>query len=227
VVAESAAAAVYELFLAEMIVRVARAKAPRSWQWVVGAGLSPLTPYNFGCYRRTGHLVKLLREQPSGWFNQPWLQEVASALSTAVWMLQERTRSGDPSRWQWGEVRPLMLHHPLSRAGSMGQTLGKVFNLGPVPCGGDADVINQAAVLPLLPLAPADNIPSLRAVIDVGAWPNSRFVLPGGQSGNPLSPHYADQFALWQIGEGVPIAFTLEEIKAAAVQTLELGRGTG
>ena len=94
-----------------------------------------------------------------------------------------------------------------------------------MPWGGDADVINQGAVLPLAPLEPTDNIPSLRAVFDVGAWHNSRFVLPGGQSGNPLSPHYDDQFALWLRGEGTAIAFTPEEVKAAAVQTLELGRG--
>lgn len=100
--------------------------------------------------------------------------------------------------------------------------MGRVFNLGPVPCGGDADVINQAAVLPLAPLAPADNIASMRMVIDVGQWANSRWVLPGGQSGNPLSPHYADQFALWRRGEGVPIAFTADEMRAAAGATLEL-----
>jgi penicillin amidase len=100
--------------------------------------------------------------------------------------------------------------------------MGRVFNLGPVPCGGDADVINQAAVLPLAPLAPADNVPSLRAVIDVGRWSESRFVLPGGQSGNPLSEHYGDLLPLWRRGEGVPIAFTAQEMRAAAVRTLEL-----
>jgi penicillin amidase len=91
-----------------------------------------------------------------------------------------------------------------------------------VPCGGDADTINQAAMLPLAPAAPADNIASLRAVFDVGAWANSRFVLPGGQSGNPLSPHYADQWPLWRRGEGVPIPFTDDEVRQAAVQALEL-----
>jgi penicillin amidase len=218
----SPAAAVYELFVAEMIVRVARAKAPRSWEWVVGGGMSPITPYNFGCYRRTGNLVKLLREQPAGWFPRPWPEEAASALGAAIDILKTRTGSEDSSKWAWGAVRPLVLHHPLSHRGAMGRALGKVFNLGPVPCGGDADVINQGAVLPLLPLAPTDNIPSLRAIFDVGAWHNSRFVLPGGQSGNPMSPHYGDLFELWQRGEGVPIAFTAEEMKAAAVQTLEL-----
>ncbi len=222
VIADSPAASVYELFVAEMIVRVARAKAPRSWRWVVGAGLSAITPYNFGCYRRTGHLVKSLREQPAGWFDRPWPEEVASALAEAVRTLETRTGQRDPARWAWGTVRPLVMHHPMSRRGILGRALGMVFNLGPVPGGGDADVINQGAVLPLMPLAPADNLPSLRAVFDVGAWQNSRFVLPGGQSGNPLSPHYGDLFELWRRGDGVPIAFTAEEVKAAAVQTLEL-----
>jgi penicillin amidase len=222
VVADSPAAAVYELFLAEMIVRVARARAPRSWRWVVGAGLSPLTPYNFGSYRRTGHLVRLLREQPAGWFARTWPEELASALAQAVQRLAKQTTSKDPSRWAWGAVRVLVMHHPMARAGALGKALGRVFNLGPVPCGADADVINQAAVLPYAPLAPADNMPSLRAVFDVGAWQNSRFVLPGGQSGNPLSPHYGDLFELWQRGEGLPIAFTAEEMKAAAVQALDL-----
>ncbi len=38
-----------------LVRRVAKAHAPKSWEWVVGKGLSPLTPYNFGCYRRTAH----------------------------------------------------------------------------------------------------------------------------------------------------------------------------
>jgi penicillin amidase len=62
--------------------------------------------------------------------------------------------------------------------------------------------------------------------MDVGAWGNSRFILPGGQSGNPFSPHYADQFALWQRGEGVAIAWTAEEVKNATCTTLELAPST-
>jgi penicillin amidase len=221
VAAESQAVAVYELFLAEMIVRVARAKAAKSWRWIVGGGLSPVTPYNFGCFRRTGHLVRLLREQPPGWFALPWPEVIADALNHAAFQVM-----GAANRRRgcaWGKLRPLVMYHPLSKApGRRGRTMAAIFNLGPVPCGGDCDVINQAAAMPFDPLAPSDNIPSLRVVMDVGAWHNSRFVLPGGQSGNPLSPHYADLFTLWQKGEGVPIAFTPEEVKAATVQTLEL-----
>ena len=45
---------------------------------------------------------------------------------------------------------------------------------------------------------------------------------PPGQSGNPLSPHYADQFPLWQEGKGLAIAWSEEEVRRAARQTLRL-----
>jgi penicillin amidase len=217
VTVESPAAAVYELFLTEMFGRVARAKAPRAYPWILGQTLGSLTSYNFFCYRRTAHLARLLRDRPAGWWARAWPDEVADALAAVVRRLRSR-RGREPGRWAWGRLRPLVMHHRMGRNG----LLRRVFNLGPIPFGGDADTINQAAVLPLDPLAPADNIASVRVVLDVGAWHNSRFALPGGQSGNPLSPHYDDQFALWQQGEGVPIAWTDDEVCRATRDTLEL-----
>jgi penicillin amidase len=214
---ESTAAAVYELFLAEMIRRVAQTKAPRSADYAMGGRVSPLAAYNFFCYRRTGHLARLLRLQPKGWFSRSWPDEVADSLAAAVRLLRSR-HGADSSSWGWGHIRPLTMHHPLGR----GWLLSRIFNLDPVPYGGDADVINQGAALPLDPLGNVDNIASIRLVIDVGDWSASRFALPGGQSGNPLSPHYDDLFTLWLRGEGVAIPWTPDEVRAAARQTLEL-----
>ncbi|HEY7310802.1 MAG TPA: penicillin acylase family protein [Gemmataceae bacterium] len=215
--ADSPAAAVYELFLSEMGGRAARTKAPRSFAAALGEPFGPITPYNFLCYRRTGHLARLLREQPAGWFSRSWPEETADALAAVIRRLRSRHGS-DPAGWAFGRLRPLILRHPLGRK----SWLASIFNLGPIPFGGDADTINQGAVLPLDPLAPVDNIASLRMAVDVGGWSNSRFSLPGGQSGNPLSPHYDDLFPLWQRGEGVPIAWTEQEIRQSARETLEL-----
>jgi penicillin amidase len=214
---DSVAASVYELFLTEMVGRVAKAKAPHSFAWALGQGVSRLMDHNFFCFRRTGHLVRLLRAQPPNWFKRSWLDEVAEALAAVVRDLQA-VHGPDPARWAWGRLRVLRMRHPLGGR----RWLHRVFNLGPIPCGGDTDTINQATVLPLEPTADCKNIASLRVVIDVGAWHNSRFVLPGGQSGNPFSPHYGDLFPLWQRGEGVPIAWTPDEVRAATVATLEL-----
>ena len=41
---------------------------------------------------------------------------------------------------------------------------------------------------------------SLRFIADLASPRSSEFVLPSGQSGHPLSPHYADQTELWLSG---------------------------
>ncbi|MDE2822775.1 MAG: penicillin acylase family protein, partial [Chloroflexota bacterium] len=61
-----------------------------------------------------------------------------------------------------------------------------------------------------------------RMVIDVGNWDENTFALPGGQSGNPLSPHYDDQFHLWARGEGITIPWTPGAVETIAVSTLSL-----
>src|SRR5262249_7964523 len=141
-------------------------------------------------------------------FAYGWPAQIAAALDEAVATLEQRTQSADPRAWAWGRLRPLVLKHPLGRS----WLLAPIFDLGPVPSGGDTDTINHALTLPFA--RPPPTVAAPRTVIDVGAWSNPRFALPGGQSGNPFSPHYADQLPLWQRGEGVPIPWTPDEVAA-------------
>jgi len=59
-------------------------------------------------------------------------------------------------------------------------------------------------------------------VVDLSDPDASRYVLAGGQSGNPLSPHYADLFETWQRGEGVPIAWSPDAVTEATIDRLVL-----
>jgi penicillin amidase len=61
-----------------------------------------------------------------------------------------------------------------------------------------------------------------RSVIDVGDFGASRFVLLGGQSGNPFSADYKNLIPLWQKGDGVPIHFDDAVVRANARATLTL-----
>ena len=49
-----------------------------------------------------------------------------------------------------------------------------------------------------------------------------RYVLPGGQSGDPSSPHYDDMLPLWSRGEGVAIAWSPEAVERATLSELSL-----
>ncbi|MFH1330869.1 MAG: penicillin acylase family protein [Actinomycetota bacterium] len=214
---ESSAAAVFELFVAEMSSRVVRARAPRGAEWALGKGFVSLIPLNSFLVRRVSHLVRLLREQPPGWFLEGWGEETRRALRTGTDSLSSRY-GPNPARWAWGELRPLTFKHPAGQR----KPLDRVFNLGPYPCGGDANTVSPAPVDPADPTANPVAVASLRMAIDVGEWEQSRFVLPGGQSGNPYSRHYADQMALWRKGDALPIAWSPEAVARATRHTLAL-----
>jgi penicillin amidase len=76
--------------------------------------------------------------------------------------------------------------------------------------------------LPGNPTAFTHNIPNLRAVFDLSDLSASRFVLCGGQSGNPWSDHHADLFPLWQAGESITIPWLQAEVIRSARATMRL-----
>ena len=185
--------------------------------WALGKGFSILAPHNMFSTRWGGHLVRLVREQPREWFNRSWQEEIADTLATVIRTLTEQ-HGKDPNKWVWGRVRQLTLPNPAGER----SPLDRVFNLGPFPWGGDANTVGQAATDPADPTANPLFTASLRMVVDVGNWDEGRYILPGGQSGNPLSPHYSDQLPLWRRGEGVPIAWSATEIKRVCEVELRL-----
>ncbi len=214
---DSPAAAVFEHFLAEMSGRVVRARAPRGAEWALGRGFLSLIPINILGLRRVSHLVRLLREQPPDWFLEGWGEEIRRALRAAAHHLSSRY-GPDPDRWAWGEIRPLTFKHSMS----VRPALARVFDLGPYPWGGDTNTVSPAPADPAHPTANPVAVASMRLAIDVGEWEQSRYVLPGGQSGNPYSPHYADQMPLWRKGDALPIAWSPEAVGRATRHTLVL-----
>ena len=105
--------------------------------------------HNFFAFRRTGHLLRLLREQPAGWFARSWPEEMAEALA-AVGARPGRQHGADDPALGLGPGATADAAAPPSAGACAGWR--NVFDLGPFPCGGDADTINQASVLPLDPL---------------------------------------------------------------------------
>jgi penicillin amidase len=214
---DSAAATLYHAFISQVWRQVAEARAPRSAHFAMGKGFSELLPFTTFAYGRMSRIHELVREQPPGWLDRPWSEVISAALSTAV----QQLRSGygaEPRGWQWGELRPLVLKHPLGQI----EPLSAVYNRGPFPWGGDGNTVSQAgSAIGRVDRNPSP-IASLRAIIDVGNWDESRFSLPGGQSGNPFSPHYDDLLPRWLTGDGVPIAWSAQAVASVTRHTLRL-----
>lgn len=214
---DSPAASVFALFYVALARLLLRARAPRTAAWAFSRPFDPLVFRPAFAARMMSLVSRLVREQPDGWLDRPWPKAIAEALAEAIRGLRAR-HGPDPRRWAWGRVRPLTLEHPFGAR----RWLRPAFNLGPFPVGGDSNTVAQAGVDLFEPTRNVAALANLRAVMDVGAWDECTFVLAGGQSGNPLSPHYGDQVALWRRGEGVPLRWSPEAIRAAAVHTLRL-----
>jgi penicillin amidase len=63
---------------------------------------------------------------------------------------------------------------------------------------------------------------SLRAIYDLADPDASRFIMPGGQSGNPLSAHYRDLMPLWARGDYLPMVTERKKLEAAGTRRLVL-----
>jgi penicillin amidase len=112
----------------------------------------------------------------------------------------------------WDQVHAATFAHAL---GDGSRVLAWLFNRGPIPVAGDGTTLMRMSYRRLGGFAAWEH-PSWRQVLDVGAWDNSRGVLPAGQSGHPLSPNYFDQNALWRNGQYRTLAFTRTAVDAAA-----------
>jgi penicillin amidase len=213
---DSPAASLYEFFLSEINLLIIDVKAPQAKEWAQGKEMHPLIYAPLG-KRQVSLISRLVREQPEGWLEGSWDDLIGRALESALNKLKTEYGSS-PEKWVWGMIRPLTLTHPFGNH----PLLGKVFNLGPYPWGGDTQTVAQAQRSLKIPTMNPTGIANMRMILDVGQWENNLFVLAGGQSGNPFSHHYDDQIPLWQRGEGLTLAWEESSIKDKAVATLQL-----
>ncbi len=169
-------------------------------------------------------LIDLLRDDDASSWQSATGHPLTSAgllgesLAPALRFLQARLGS-DPERWRWGRLHRVLFPHMLGRV----PPIGRIFNRGPYPYGGDMNTVWQAAFAPEMPPPPSPAVSaSWRMVLDVGDWDAGRGVLPGGQSGHPASPHYNDQMPLWLRGELRPLLWSRPAVDANTVATLWL-----
>ena len=216
--------ALFQFFLSEISKSVMGAKAPRSVEWATGKGFHLLAPITMYGHKQISQLCYLLKTQPEGWWphpNQDWESEIRNAFFIA-WNKLEKKYGTDTGLWAWGKIRPRTLEHGFGKIPG----LGKIFNRGPMLWGGDNNTVSQSAMDLNRPTLNPFVVASLRMVIDVGNWDENSFALPGGQSGNPLSPHYDDQLPLWYKGEGFPILWSESKIEKETKTTLILTPST-
>lgn len=109
----------------------------------------------------------------------------------------------DARKWRWGDSHRAHFSHPVFRH----LPLLRDWLNADLPTDGDIFSVNRGTALPPRKGVDLAHIhgPGLRFLLDFAQIDQGQFGLAGGQSGNPLSPHYADWLADWREGIYRPI----------------------
>ncbi len=144
------------------------------------------------------------------------------ALSLALADLKRRYGE-DRSRWRWGEAHfALSEHRPFGKQA----LLAKLFDIH-VPSPGDTytvDVGRNSLANEAEPYA-SRHAASLRAIYDLSDLDKSVYVHSTGQSGNVLSPLYANFAERWSRVEYLPMSMKRADAEAQALGRLTLKPG--
>jgi penicillin amidase len=141
------------------------------------------------------------------------------SLSLAIAELEQRYGT-DRDDWVWGPIHTALSdHNPLTNV----PFVRDFFDLK-VPVGGDSFTINVAHGRMRDAKSPfqTHSAASLRAIYDLDDLDRSIYVHSTGQSGNPMSPHYADMTERWRRVDYVPMSMRKEDIEPGAIGTLIL-----
>jgi penicillin amidase len=124
--------------------------------------------------------------------------------------LDDGHATGNLTLWTYGSWHKIDIEHPLSR---FLPSLGHVAGTGPQPISGDGDTVKQIG---------ADVAPSQRFTMDWSNIDGSTENIVLGESGNPLSQYFRDQWNDWYGGTTFALPYTSGAVTAQTRHTLRL-----
>ena len=120
--------------------------------------------------------------------------------------------------WKWGNVHTIEFVHALGKK----KPLNFLFNVGPLPCPSEFPSINKFKSLMGAHEYKVYSLPSTRRIIDCNEPGESMSILPTGNSGNFMSPFYANQTQMYVKGQYRKTLFTDVQIQNEDSHTLNL-----
>ena len=155
-----------------------------------------------------------------------WSMAMGGALADAVAALNIQMArdleggdrgDGDSSPGDWRRIRWASFHrlYPRHNLSGLFPNLSRVLDAPSLPMIGDTDTVQAAGFNPAEGFA-VDLASVNRFVMDAGDWERSGWVIPGGVSGHPGSPHYMDQLPVYGEHRLCPMRFGWERVKKDA-----------
>ena len=124
--------------------------------------------------------------------------------------MQEGNAPADVAHWNYGNWHVMDIEHPLA---AFLPLIGRVAGTGPQPIGGDGTTVKQIGT---------DFGPSQRFTMDWSNIDGSTENIVLGESSNPFSPYFRDQWNNWYTGTTFALPFTPTAVAAQTTHTLRL-----
>ncbi len=172
--------------------------------------------YQWAGAERAAGLYSMLDDATARWWDDIGTVDRRESRDD-IFLLAATDAAADVEQWAsgargWDQVHGARFRHPLADGGRL---FNWFFSRGPVPVSGDGTTVMRISHRRLEGFAAWEH-PSWRQVLDVGSWDTSKVVLPAGQSGHPMSPHYFDQNDLWRQGEYRSLVYSRAAVNGAA-----------
>jgi penicillin amidase len=159
-------------------------------------------------------LEQLLQHTPPRWLPKGfanWDDFLATAVADA---LTEARAPSDLAKWRYGSIHTLDIEHPIfDQSEALRRLFGHPTGTGEQPQSGDGTTIKQVG---------HTFGPSERFTADLANPDNSTLNLVLGQSGNPSSPWFLDQFPAWYHGTTYTLPFSDPAVTQSTTHTLTL-----
>ena len=188
------------------------------WPMLLGPHLQNVKPerlntlYTWG--ERDYALEQILMHTPPRWL-PPTFTSWDDFLATAVARALAQTKTpGDLTSWRYGSIHQLDIEHPVfQQSAALRSLLGRPTGTGPQPQSGDTTTVKQVATT---------FGPSERFTADLSNPDATTLNIVLGQSGNPASPWFMDQFQAWYHGQTYVLPFTQPAVTQSTTHTLTL-----
>jgi len=166
-------------------------------------------------WRGIAFLQRVLTERPARWLPSDYKnydELLSAAADLGVKQLEDTTQDKDPDDWQWKRFNYLDMLHPIGREG----ILRRLLSITDHPQSGTEYSPRAAS---------RHHGPSERFVANPASWDDSIMLITGGESGQPGSEHYRDQFSYWFDGQAIygPFSDAAEAKVRKHVLTLKPG----
>ncbi len=175
-------------------------------------------------------VTDLLRQPDSAWWDDATTEEVVETRDDVLEQAMRdardeltRLQALDPDDWTWGHQHRLDLRSPTLGESGIG-AVEWLVNRGGWEVGGGASTVN-ATGWDAAEGYGIESAPSMRMVVSVADWDDSRWISLTGVSGHPFNSHYTDQTDLWADGETLAWPFTRDAVEDAARDVLTLRPG--